>query len=158
MFNLIFPWKHLILLVKLNPPQKHLFVPEKLLILPLRYLIFSKNNLILPQHHIIPVFQFQNSLKSWGIPTVGQNGKFCWGIFFFFFFLLSGGNLQSSEFTIPTFSRLEKTIRKYWTSIKLKINMTCEHKEYEVKIKMVQEQWLQLTIMSSLGYNMNIVI
>ena len=36
--------------------------------------------------------------------------------------------------------------------------MACVYKEYEVKIKMVQEQWLQLKMKFLLGYNMTIVI
>ena len=36
--------------------------------------------------------------------------------------------------------------------------MACKYKEYEVKIKMVQEQWLQLKLEFLLGYNVNIVI
>ena len=36
--------------------------------------------------------------------------------------------------------------------------MTCVYEEYEVKIKMVQEQWLQLKIKFLLGYNIKIVI
>ena len=36
---------------------------------------------------------------------------------------------------------------EYWTSIKTKINMTCVSKEYEITIKMEQEQWLQLKIL-----------
>ena len=35
--------------------------------------------------------------------------------------------------------------------------MTCVYKEYEVKIKMVQEQWLWLEIKFLLDYNMKIV-
>ena len=35
--------------------------------------------------------------------------------------------------------------------------MTCMYKEYEVKIKMVQEQLLQLKMKFSLGYNSKIV-
>ena len=35
--------------------------------------------------------------------------------------------------------------------------MTCVYKEYEVKIKMVQEQWLWLEIEFLLDYNMKIV-
>ena len=31
-----------------------------------------------------------------------------------------------------------------WTSIKIKISMNCVSKEYEIKTKMVHEQWLQL--------------
>ena len=36
--------------------------------------------------------------------------------------------------------------------------MTCVYKEYEGKIKMVQDQWLQLKMMFLSGYNMKIVI
>ena len=41
------------------------------------------------------------------------------------------------------FSKL-KTTGKSWRFIKIKISMTCVYKEYEVKIKMANEQWLQL--------------
>ena len=33
---------------------------------------------------------------------------------------------------------------EYWTSIKIKISITCGYKEYEIKTKMVQKPWLQL--------------
>ena len=36
--------------------------------------------------------------------------------------------------------------------------MTCVYEEYEVEIKMVQEQWLQLKMKFLLGYNIKIVI
>ena len=36
--------------------------------------------------------------------------------------------------------------------------MTCEHKEYEGKTKMVQEQWLQLKKKFLFDYNMKIII
>ena len=36
--------------------------------------------------------------------------------------------------------------------------MTFKCKQYEAKIKMVQEQWLQLKMKFLLGYNMKIVI
>ena len=42
------------------------------------------------------------------------------------------------------FLKIETTLCKYWTSIRIKISMTCVFKEYEVEIKMIQEQWLQL--------------
>ena len=42
------------------------------------------------------------------------------------------------------FSKLKTALCEYWTSIKTKISMICVLKEYEVKTKMVQEQWLQL--------------
>ena len=35
--------------------------------------------------------------------------------------------------------------------------MTCVYKEYQDKIKIVQEQWLQLKINFFLGYNLKIV-
>ena len=52
------------------------------------------------------------------------------------------------------FSKLEITLCKYWTLFKIKISMTCVYKEYEVKIKVVQEQWLQLKMKFFLGCNM----
>ena len=36
--------------------------------------------------------------------------------------------------------------------------MTFAYKEYEVKIKMVQEQWLQLKMKFLLDFNMKIII
>ena len=36
--------------------------------------------------------------------------------------------------------------------------MTCVYKEYGVKTKMAEEQWLQLKMKLLLGYNMKIVI
>ena len=36
--------------------------------------------------------------------------------------------------------------------------MTYVYKEHEIKTKKVQEQWLQLKIKFSLGYNMKIII
>ena len=54
------------------------------------------------------------------------------------------------------FSKVKTTFCNYWTSIKIKISMTCVYKEYKVKIKMVQEQWLQLKLKFLLGYNINI--
>ena len=39
----------------------------------------------------------------------------------------------------------------------MKVSITCVYKEYNVKIKMVQKQLLQLK-MFLLGYNMKIVI
>ena len=35
--------------------------------------------------------------------------------------------------------------------------MTFVHKEYEIKIKIVQDKWLQLKMKFLLGYNMKIV-
>ena len=38
-----------------------------------------------------------------------------------------------------------------WTSIKIKINMTCMSKECEIITKIEQEQWLQLEMLFLLG-------
>ena len=39
----------------------------------------------------------------------------------------------------------------------MKINTACVSKEYEIKTKMAQEQWLLLKIVFLLGYNFKIV-
>ena len=39
----------------------------------------------------------------------------------------------------------------------MKINTACVSKEYEIKTKMAQEQWLLLKIVFLLGYNLKIV-
>ena len=36
--------------------------------------------------------------------------------------------------------------------------MTCVFKEYEIKTKMVHEQWLQIKMLFLFGYNLKIVI
>ena len=59
---------------------------------------------------------------------------------------------------IRTFFKAKTTFCEYWTLIKIKISTTCVSKEYEIKTKMVQEQWLQLKMMFLLGYNLKIVI
>ena len=56
------------------------------------------------------------------------------------------------------FSKLKTAFYEYWTSSKIKISMTCVSKEFEIKAKMVHEQWLQLQMQSLLGYNLKIVI
>ena len=38
------------------------------------------------------------------------------------------------------FSKLKKAFCEYWTSVKIKINMTCVSKEYEIKTKIEEEQ------------------
>ena len=53
--------------------------------------------------------------------------------------------------TIQTFSKLKTTCCRYWILIKIKISMTCVYKEHEVKIKMVQEQWLLLKMKFLIG-------
>ena len=56
------------------------------------------------------------------------------------------------------FSKLKTAFREYWTSIKIKINMICVSKEYEIKTKMEREQWLQLKMLSLLVYNLKTVV
>ena len=85
-------------------------------------------------------------------------GNFAGGIF-----LLSGGNLTRSDFGhFNLFQNFWKSVkakfRKYWTSIKIKIGMTSMYKDYELEIKMVPEQWLQLKMKSLWRCNMKIVI
>ena len=55
------------------------------------------------------------------------------------------------------FSEWKTAFCEYWTSIKTKINMTCVSKEYEIKTKMEQEQWLQLKVLFLLGNSLKIV-
>ena len=58
--------------------------------------------------------------------------------------------------TIQTFFKAKNNILQTLNiNQKSKIN---PYKEYEVKIKMVQEQWLQLKMKFLLGYNMKTVI
>ena len=56
-----------------------------------------------------------------------------------------------------SFRTLVSTFCEYWTSIKIKINMTCVSKEQKIKTKMEQEQCLQLKMLFVLGYNLKIV-
>ena len=53
---------------------------------------------------------------------------------------------------------LKIAFSEYWTSIKTKISMTGVSKAYEIKTKMVHEQWLQLEMLFLIGYNLKIVI
>ena len=80
-------------------------------------------------------------------------GKICLGWFFIEWWKSDKGCCWPLE----PFSKLKTTFCTYWTSIKIKVSMTCEYKEYEVKIQIVPEQWLQLKMKFLLGYNMKIV-
>ena len=60
-------------------------------------------------------------------------------------------------FTIRAFSKLKTTFCKYWKLIKMKVIVTCVYKEYKVKIKKVQEHWIQLRMKFLLGYKMKIL-
>ena len=67
---------------------------------------------------------FQILLRGGG----GRSKKFRWGVFFYWVVGIWG----RVNFTIWTFSRVKTTFCKYWTSIKIKINMTCVYKENEL--------------------------
>ena len=98
---------------------------------------------------------FPNSIKGWvEIPPSEGEWEILLGDFFYWLVGIWGG----VHLTIKTFSRLQTTFCKYWTSIKIETSMTCVCKEYKVKIKMVQGQWLQLKRKFLLGYNIKIVI
>ena len=76
------------------------------------------------------------------------------GLFFYWVVEIWGVN-----FIIWTFSRVKTTFCNYWASNK--ITMTCVYKENEDKIKMVEEEWLQLkmqVLLDLLDFNMKIVI
>ena len=45
-----------------------------------------------------------------------------------------------------------------WTPIKIKINMICVSKDYEINTKMEQEQWLQLKMLFLLEYKLRKVL
>ena len=68
-------------------------------------------------------------------------------------FLLGGGNLRSG---FDSFSKLKTTFCQYWTSIKIKISMTCMFKEYEVYngIRVMTTTKMKFLVC----YNMEIVI
>ena len=53
-------------------------------------------------------------------------------------------------------SKLKTAFCEYWTSIKIKLSITCVSKEYEIKTKMVQE-WLKLKMRFLLRYNLKIL-
>ena len=82
---------------------------------------------------------------SRGIP----DGTFCWGEFFYW---VVGPEKWFCQF--ESFSKLQTTFFIYWTLIKVKISMTCKYKEYEVIIKIVQEQQLYLKMKFLLNYNL----
>ena len=73
---------------------------------------------------------------------VSKSSEHCWGDFFTRWW-------ESEEewfWWFKNFSKLKTAFCEYWTSLKTKISMICVSKEYEIKIKMEQKQWLQLII------------
>ena len=98
---------------------------------------------------------FQIGVEGRDSPSVKGDGKFCWGRGFN---LYGRGNLRRSNFD---HSNLFQGQKQHSVNIErlLKSKLTwpvCT--EYEVKIKLVQVQWLQLKMKFLVGYNMKIVI
>ena len=60
--------------------------------------------------------------------------------------------------TLASDSKLKKACCEYWTSIKINISVTCVSKDYEIKTKVVQEQWLKVKMPFLLGYNLQMFI
>ena len=80
---------------------------------------------------------------------MGGGGGGCWVV----------GTWRGVILNIRSFSKLKTAFCKYWTSNKIKISMSmnCVNKEYEIKTKMIQQQWLQLKMKFFLGYNMSLL-
>ena len=105
-------------------------------------------------HPCVRVFQI--SIRSGGGRGGGGGiGNFTVGWEFFY---RVKGTWGGVILTTGTFFKLKPAFCEYWASIKIKINMTCVSKEYEIKTKMDQEQWLQLKMLFLLGYNLKIVV
>ena len=77
------------------------------------------------------LFFFTKNFRSFS-DFVSKSSEHCWRDFFTRWW-------EPDEESFWRFRNCE-----YWTSIKIKISMIYVLKEYEIKTKMVQEQWLQL--------------
>ena len=83
---------------------------------------------------------FPNSTKRW-VGKSPQVGGWNWKLY------CVGGNIftrwrepeQEWFWWFELFSKLKTAFCENWTSIKIKTNMTCVSKEYEIKTKMEQE-------------------
>ena len=98
---------------------------------------------------------FPNSGKSWGkIPPhpVGMELEILQGGSF----LPGERNLRRNDFDNLNLFQSEKQLSVN-TEHKTKINMTCVSREYEIKTKMEQEQWLQLKVLFLLDNSLKIV-
>ena len=120
------------------------------------------SNYSITSYVMIPVFHFLEKVKKRQLKMVnvnyqgflnsctgwGDDRKIYWGRFF------TGWREPDEKrfWRFEPFSKLRTTFHECWTSIKIKINMTCVSKEYEIKTKMEQEQWLQLKILF-IAYN-----
>ena len=85
---------------------------------------------------------------------MGTESEFSWvnmlPVYRFFQIVVRGGGGRGDFVTrwwepaewfwwFKAFSKLKTAFCEYWTSIKIKINVTCVPKEYETKTKMVQD-------------------
>ena len=85
-----------------------------------------------------------------------------WDKAHFWIYLLNHNSLSHHTWPTDIYKQGQKNQPKtafcdYWTSIKITINMTCVSKEYEIKRKMEQEQWLKLKMPFLLGYNLKLL-
>ena len=86
------------------------------------------------EQHYVDVQGFTNNGKGW-MEKFPQ-----WGVGIRYF---TGGDFftewrepeQEWLWRFEPFSKLARAFCEYWTSIKIKINMTCVFKEYEIKTK-----------------------
>ena len=112
------------------------------------------------ENSIMQMFRiFQKVVRGgWENPTPPQwevgIGSFTGGDFF------TGWREPEEEWfwRFEPFSKLKTAFCENWTSIKIKIDMACVSKEYELKTKMEQEQWIQLEMLLLFGYNLKIVV
>ena len=74
------------------------------------------------------------------------------------FFYRAVGTWREVILTFEPFSKLKTVFCEYWRSFEIKISMTSVSKRYENKTKIIHEQWLQLKMMFSFGYNLKVVI
>ena len=96
------------------------------------------------------LFFFTENFRSFP-EFVSKSSKHCWGDFFTRWWEPE----QEWFWQSKKFLKLKTAFCEYWTSIKIKISMICVSKDYEIKTKMVQEQWLQLkmTFLFFIGLN-----
>ena len=104
---------------------------------------------------LIRVFQIALKGEEGKAPLVEEEWEILLGVDFFHQVV---GIWEGVHVTIQVFFKAKTSFCKYRTSIKIEISMTCVYKEYEVKIKMVQEQWLHLKMKFLLVYYMKIFI
>ena len=90
--------------------------------------------------------------RDGGFPISGGGGKFCFKDLIY----MIVETWRKWFWPFKPFSRPKtSTFCKYCTLIKIKTGLTCAYKEYEVKIKVVQVQWLQPKMKFLVCYNIN---